>query len=105
MNVNKVGDIGPIYNPKRANKINELSPGNLKQDTIEISEEARIQNLINYIKDTNTIEEDREEKLQKIKEKLKNGFYENLNEEVFSKVADNLFDTSRDFLIQILRKK
>lgn len=105
MNVNKIGDVGPIYNPKKSNKINELFSSSTKQDTIEISEEARIQNLINYIKDSNTIDEDRTEKIQKIKEKLKNGFYENLNEEVFSKVADSLYDVSQDFLNHIIRKK
>ncbi|MFN3603841.1 MAG: flagellar biosynthesis anti-sigma factor FlgM [Leptonema sp. (in: bacteria)] len=105
MNINKVGEIGPLYNQKKVNKTNEIPSVNFKQDKIEISEEARIQNLLNYIKESNNSDEERLEKLQKIKEKLKSGFYENLNEEVLTKIADNLYDTSKEFLIDLTKEK
>lgn len=104
MNVNKVGEIGPLYNQKKVNKVADVSATNFKSDKIEISEEARIQNLINYIKEPTNIEEERLEKIQKIKEKLKNGFYENLNDEILSKIADNLYDNSKELLKDILKK-
>lgn len=104
MNVNKVGEIGPLYNQKKVNKVSDVPTTNFKSDKIEISEEARIQNLINYIKEPTNIEEERLEKIQKIKEKLKNGFYENLNDEIFIKVADNLYDNSKNLLKDLLKK-
>ncbi len=107
MNIDKVGGISPIYEPKKPNKVSNVEPITSKQDKIEISEEARIQHLLNIIKETsNFLEPERAEQIKQIKQKLKEGFYDNLSEEILNKIADNLYESSLDMLKQqILRKK
>jgi anti-sigma28 factor (negative regulator of flagellin synthesis) len=102
MNIDKIGGIGPIYGTKKPNKVNNIDPVTTKQDKIEISEEARIQNLLNIIKETSKIEDpERAERIKDIKEKIKNGFYDNLDEEVLKKIADNLYESSQDILYSV----
>jgi len=102
MNIDKIGGISPIYGAKKPSKVNNIEPVTTKQDKIEISEEARIQNLLNIIKETSKIEEpERAERIKEIKEKLKNGYYDNLNEEVLKTIADNLYESSQDILYSL----
>ncbi len=104
MNIDKIGGIGPVYGPKKTNKLNSIESISPKQDTIEISEEARIQHLMNLVKEVSkTPEEDRLEKIKDIKEKLKNGYYDNISEEILNKVADTLYDTSIETLKNIFK--
>jgi hypothetical protein len=80
MNIDKIGGIGPIYDTKKPNKVNNIDPVTTKQDKIEISEEARIQNLLNIIKETSKIEDpERAERIKDIKEKPMDKFNESLN--------------------------
>lgn len=106
MNIDKVGGISPLYGPKKPNKISSVESLSSKQDKIEISEEARLQHLLNIIKETTKSKDpERAEQLKQIKQKLKEGYYDNLSEEILSKIADNLYDSSLDFLKQQLNPK
>lgn len=104
MNIDKVGGISPLYGPKKPNKLSNVESISSKQDKIEISEEARLQHLINIIKETSKAKDpERAEQIKLIKQRLKEGFYENLSEEILNKIADNLYDHSLDTLKQQIK--
>ncbi|GIX40924.1 MAG: hypothetical protein KatS3mg129_0657 [Leptospiraceae bacterium] len=104
MNIDRIGGVGPIYGPKKPGKVNNVEPATSKQDKIEISEEARIQNLLNIIKETSKIEDpERTKRINDIKEKLKQGFYDKIDDEILKKVADNLYDNSQEILSGVLK--
>ncbi len=59
---------------------------------------------MNLVKEVSkTPEEDRLQKIKDIKEKLKNGYYDNISEEILNKVADSLYDTSIETLKNIFK--
>ncbi|MCS7204831.1 MAG: flagellar biosynthesis anti-sigma factor FlgM [Leptospiraceae bacterium] len=97
MNIDKVSGISPIYEPKKAGKTNSIEPVTAKKDTIQISEEARIQHLINIVKEQAKSVDT--QKIQEVKERLKSGFYD--TDEVLRKVAENLYDFSHTLLQDI----
>lgn len=101
MNIDKISGIGPVYGPKKPGRLSNVDPVPQKKDTIEISEEARLQNLINHIKEE-SISTDKQ-KIEEVKEKLKSGFYD--NPEVLKKVAENLYDSATSLLMDIYSTK
>lgn len=104
MNIDKISGIGPVYGPKKPGKLNNnIEPITSKQDKIEISEEAKKLHLSNLIKETlNVSDPERLNKIKEIKEKLKEGFYDNLNDDILNATADKLYDQSQD-LIRVLK--
>ncbi|TGN20134.1 flagellar biosynthesis anti-sigma factor FlgM [Leptospira idonii] len=103
MNVDKVGRIGGFgYEPKKttaASKSETTGP----VDTISISDaakkiasEAKLQSEVKQIAKqivSAPPEEDRTEKLKNVKERLKNGDYDNLSNEMLDKISDQIAST------------
>ncbi|MDF3819462.1 flagellar biosynthesis anti-sigma factor FlgM [Leptospira sp. 96542] len=100
MNVDKVGRVGGYgYEPKKTpntSKTENQGP----VDTISISDaakkiasEAKLQSEVKQIAKqivSAPPEEDRSEKIKAVKERLKNGDYDNLSTEVLDKISDQI---------------
>lgn len=102
MNVDKIGRIGSGgYEPRKTPPPvkNETTLGS---DTVTISEQAqKLSMQAKLSQEVSAItkqilqepeSQERVEKLKEIKEKLKNGEYDNLSPEVLSKVSDRILD-------------
>ncbi len=100
MNIDKVGRVGGYgYEPKKSNvtpKTESAGP----VDTINISDaakkvalEAKLQSEIKTIAKQIVVappEEDRLEKIKAVKERLKNGEYDNLSNEMLDKISEQI---------------
>ncbi|GBF49590.1 hypothetical protein LPTSP4_11060 [Leptospira ryugenii] len=103
MNIDKVGRVGGFgYESKKTNtpaKTESTGP----VDTISISDaakkiasEAKLQSEVKQIAKqivSMPPEEDRTEKIKAVKERLKNGEYDNLSTEMLDKISDQIANT------------
>ncbi|EKJ85505.1 flagellar biosynthesis anti-sigma factor FlgM [Leptospira meyeri] len=103
MNVDKVGRVGGYgYEPKKTQGPKETET-QAPVDTISISDaakkiasEAKLQAEVKQIAKQIVQappEEDRTEKIKAIKERLKNGDYDNLSTEMLDKISDQIAST------------
>jgi hypothetical protein len=96
MLIDKIKGISSILN---SNKSAPIKSSNSFQtnDNIEISKDAilkaEISNLTNFALNSESLNSS---KLEDIKTKLKNGFYDNLNEDVLKKTADKLVNPFKE---------
>lgn len=100
MNIDKVGRVGGYgYEPKKTNSTPK-SENQTPVDTISISDaakkiasEAKLQAEVKQIAKQIVAappEEDRSEKIKAVKERLKNGEYDNLSKEVLDRISDQI---------------
>ncbi|MDH5656864.1 MAG: flagellar biosynthesis anti-sigma factor FlgM [Spirochaetia bacterium] len=95
MIVDKIGGTGPGYGPRKTENTTKPAHPARSSDNVVISEEAaraaetaKIARLA-----SGTEDQSRVEKLRIIKEKLNNGEYNNLSDDILNKTARNLSDT------------
>jgi len=95
MVVDKVGGIGPGYGPKKVQTKAETARPEAAKDNVTISEAALRQQNIDRVKKLalSSIAEDRTEKLNEIKQRLADGHYDNLSDEILAGAADRIADT------------
>jgi anti-sigma28 factor (negative regulator of flagellin synthesis) len=100
MNIDRIGRIGGSgYEPKKASGVSKSESG-LGSDSITISDaakqlsmEAKVRQEVTTLVKQIVAEpeaQERSDKLKEIKEKLKNGEYDNLSEEVLNQVSDRI---------------
>jgi len=97
MIVDKVGGVGPAYEPRKNESVSKPSSTAGRADSVIISEEAtraaegaRLTKLIQSVEPN-----DRAEKIKEVKERLAKGEYNNLTDETLNQIADRI---SRSFL-------
>ncbi len=101
MNIDKVGGISPLYEPKKTSRTNSVSSSPVSGDKIEISEEYKIESLKRYIKDiaiSNEIEPERLEKINQIKSKLQENYIDKLTSDEFFQIGKKILLNSKETL-------
>jgi len=95
MVIDKIGGIGPSYEPRKADAARDASGNRGGQDNIVISAEAsRAQEVARISRAARDFEEvGRADKLKEVKAKLTSGEYDNLSDDVLSKVADRVTES------------
>ncbi|TGN11906.1 flagellar biosynthesis anti-sigma factor FlgM [Leptospira ilyithenensis] len=103
MNVDKIGRVGGYgYEPKKTASTSKTE-SNGPVDTISISDaakklatEAKLQSEVKQIAKqivSAPPEEDRTEKIKAVKDRLKNGDYDNLSNNMLDKISDQIAST------------
>jgi len=94
MMIDKIGGPGPGYGPRKTDQASKAETPVRGSDNVVISEEAaraaetaKIAKLASGSQDQTRVE-----KLRTIKEKLDNGEYNNLSDEMLNKTARNISD-------------
>ncbi len=92
MVIDKIGGINPSYGPRRSEPATKNEKASRPMDNITISEEATRASEASKIARlaSRSDETERSEKIKTIKDRLQNGEYDQLNEEVLSKIADSV---------------
>ncbi|MBE7437500.1 MAG: flagellar biosynthesis anti-sigma factor FlgM [Spirochaetales bacterium] len=95
MVIDKIGGIGPSYEPRKADAARDTSGSRAGQDNIVISAEAsRAQEVARISRAARETEETgRADRLKEVKAKLSSGAYDNLSDEVLSTVADRVTES------------
>lgn len=89
MEIKKVGFLDKIFGLNRKNKVQDNNA--VKNDSINISDEAKLMSEINKYKEVIAkLPDVRKEKVEEIKKKLKDESY--MSKEVYKSVADKLSD-------------
>ncbi len=90
MGIDKIGFLNKIFGINKKKAVTD--PSNIKKnDSVNISSEAKMMSEINKYKDIiSKMPDGREEKIKAIKEKLKDESY--MSKEVYEAVADKLSD-------------
>ncbi|MCE9501391.1 MAG: flagellar biosynthesis anti-sigma factor FlgM [Leptospira sp.] len=102
MTIDKIGGLGPQYEPRKSNPVKKSEPTEAKdnifisdvarQKATEVKLQAEIKGIVGNLKSGGD-DQERIEKLKEVKAKLKNGDYDNLSQEVLNKIADNISET------------
>ncbi len=95
MVIDKIGGISPGYNSRKPEPTSKPEKTVRASDNVSISQEAsrtadaaRITKMASGSNDV-----DRAEKLKQVKQKLENGDYDNLSDDVLSSLADNVLNS------------
>ena len=96
MIVDRIGGIGPGYEPKKTDSVAKSADARRITDNVTISQEAaQAAEMAKVVKLVETTEDpSRAEKLQAVKERLQNGEYDQLSDEVLDQLADRVLKTS-----------
>ncbi len=90
MGIDKIGFLNKIFGLKGKRAVQNVNNNN-KNDSINISEEAKMLSEINKYKEiVKKLPDIRRDKVNEIKEKLKNESY--MSEEIYKSVAEKLSD-------------
>jgi len=94
MIIDKIGGPGPGYGPRKTDQTSKPENKARSSDNVVISEEAaRAAESAKIVKlAQGPDDQSRVEKLRIIKEKLNNGDYNNLSDEMLNKTAGNITD-------------
>jgi len=91
MMIDRVGGVGPGYEPRKSDPVAKTAAGSNRADSVVISEEAtrkaegaRIARLVQSTEDT-----ERSERLKEIKERYAKGD-SNLSDDVLNQIADRI---------------
>ena len=92
MIVDRIGGIGPGYEPKKTDSVAKSADARRITDNVTISQEAaQAAEMAKVVKLVETTEDpSRAEKLQAVKERLQNGEYDQLSDEVLDQLADRV---------------
>lgn len=92
MVIDKVGGVGPGYGPRKSDGPSRPEKPVKSSDNVTISKEAtraadvaRITKMVRESQET-----ERAEKLEQVRERLKNGDYDNLSDETLGQIARNV---------------
>ena len=90
--IDKIGNINKIYQQQKNEPLKKAAKPGLGSDSVSISPEAhKAAEIAGHVKTVKTsVDDARVEKIKDVKEKLKNGDYDNLTPEMLDKIADRI---------------
>lgn len=93
--IDKIGNIGKIFQQPKNDPVKKAPAKGAGNDSVSISPEARqaaeVANTVKLVQ--NTPDDTRAEKLREVREKLKNGDYDQLSPEMLDSIADRVAPT------------
>lgn len=94
MIIDKIGGTSPGYGPKKPESTSRTEKPVRSSDNVSISREAsRTAEAARIVKLAKAEDPERAEKLKEIKQKLEKGEYDNIGNEILSRVADKIADS------------